>query len=376
MSRSHFCTMGGVSDWVNIGHTGRLGAWFAAVAVALLGAALLQAFGIVDLNATRPPYRQPEFFWLRHLLGGLLFGVGMTLAGGCVSKNLIRLGGGSGKALVALLAAGASAYAMTQTTLFNPLFAALQTVAVDLGRFGAQTQDLGTLLAAAGGVDPDPLRLACTLLAAALIGTMLLRSPDFREHPRFPLSGVAVGLAVVAAWYLTGGPWGQEWQAEAEWLDQPPVGVATQALTFVNPLGETLAYLGNPTRPDLITFGMLTVAGVALGSLIDHLAAGRLRLEWFGSAADAARHLGGGLLMGFGGVLALGCSIGQGVSGPSTLALGSLLTLGAIILASATTMKVMYYRLLYQDASLLDAWLSGWVDLRLLPSGCRRLDAL
>jgi len=80
--------------------------------------------------------------------------------------------------------------------------------------------------------------------------------------------------------------------------------------------------------------------------------------------------------MGIGGVLAMGCTIGQGITGISTLALGSFLALGAIILGSATTMKVLYYKMLYEDASVFDALLSGWVDLHILPRSLRRLDAL
>jgi uncharacterized membrane protein YedE/YeeE len=376
-SQTRFCTMGGVSDWLNIDDRGRMGAWFMAIAVALLGVSLLEATGTVGFGDTRPPYRSPGFAPVRYLLGGFMFGVGMVLASGCPTRNLIRFGNGSLKALVTLLVVAVCAYLLNQYGGYGLLFHSwLQYLALDLRRFGLPAQDLGSLVAPLISSDVGSVRLILGLVLAGSILLPVLRSPDVRRLTGNWLGGAVVGLCVVGGWYLTGGQWGREWQEEALWLDQPPVGVGVQSFTFVGPTGEVLAYLGAGGDPRWLTFGVVAVAGAIIGALLHGLVARRFRLEWFSSLPDAGRHIGGGVLMGVGGTLAMGCTVGQGITGVSTLALGSLLALAAIILGAATTLKVQYYRILYDDASLPDALLSGWVDLHLLPRGWRRLDAL
>lgn len=370
---TRFCTMGGVSDWLNIGDTGRLLAWFMAIAVAIGGATLLEATGIVSLDATRPPYRAAEFVWPRYLLGGFLFGIGMVLASGCPTRNVLRVGSGSLKGLVVLLLVGISAWLMTRTDLYAIVFHSwLQHLSVNPG----PPQDLGALLAAATGMDRAAARMWLGGLLVLALLIPVLRSADFRSHRGNVIGGVVVGLCVTGAWYLTGGPWGRAWQDDALWLDQPPIGVGVQSYTFVNPLGETLTFIGNGGSLQLLTVGMVAVLGVLLGALAWNVLTGRFRWEWFTTREDFLRHAAGAVLMGVGGVLALGCSVGQGITGVSTLALGSWLALAAMIIGAATALRVQYYRLLYEDASLLDALISAWVDLHLLPRRWRRLDAL
>lgn len=372
-SATRFCTMGGVSDWLNIGDTGRLLAWFMAIAVAIGGATLLEASGIVSLDATRPPYRAAEFVWPRYLLGGFLFGIGMVLASGCPTRNVLRVGSGSLKGLVVLLLVGISAWLMTRTDLYAIVFHSwLQHLSVNPGPL----QDLGALLAAATGMDRAAARMWLGGLLVLALLIPVLRSADFRSHRGNVIGGVVVGLCVTGAWYLTGGPWGRAWQDDALWLDQPPIGVGVQSYTFVNPLGETLTFIGNGGSLQLLTVGMVAVLGVLLGALAWNVLTGRFRWEWFTTLEDFLRHAAGAVLMGVGGVLALGCSVGQGITGVSTLALGSWLALAAMIIGAATALRVQYYRLLYEDASLLDALISAWVDLHLLPRRWRRLDAL
>ena len=122
---------------------------------------------------------------------------------------------------------------------------------------------------------------------------------------------------------------------------------------------------------------MVAVFGVVLGSLLYALISRSFRIEWFSSLADVRNHVVGAVLMGFGGVLGMGCTIGQAITGVSTLAIGSMLTFGAIFLGSALTMKVQYYKMVYEsEATLLKALVTGLVDLRLLPSGMRQLEAV
>jgi hypothetical protein len=122
-----------------------------------------------------------------------------------------------------------------------------------------------------------------------------------------------------------------------------------EAFSFVAPLAFTLEYLMLWTdKSKIITYGIASAAGVIAGSLAYALASRSFRWEGFRDAEDTALHVLGGILMGFGGITALGCTIGQGISGLSTLALGSIITFAAIIAGSAATIKWQYWRLTRQ----------------------------
>src|SRR5450759_511605 len=137
-NKANFCTMGAVSDVVNMGHWGRMRMWLLAIAVAVIGANLLHYGGQVDLMKTI--YQRPTLPWLSLLVGGALFGVGMTLAAGCVNKNLVRLGAGSVRSLVVLVFTAIAAY-MTLKGLFGQWRASwLDPVAIDLSAFGLKDQ--------------------------------------------------------------------------------------------------------------------------------------------------------------------------------------------------------------------------------------------
>ena len=375
--KTNFCTMGSVSDWVNMGHTGRLRAWLFAIAVAMTGVLLLEALGIVDLGMTMPPYRTPRFAWLRYLLGGLMFGVGMTLASGCVNKTLVRIGGGNLKSLVVLLVGGIFAYLMTKTDFYHYAFHIwISPTDIQLEPFGIDNQSMTAILAGLlGRQDAGPFHWISGGLIVALILFIVFKSRDFWSRSDNIVGGGAVGLLVLAGWYLTGGPLGQAAIEAASFMTFPPPGVGVMSFTFVNPMGETLVYLVNPLQVRLITFGVAILVGVIVGSLLYALVTRRFRIEWFVSLKDFWRHVIGGALMGTGGVLAMGCTIGQGVTGLSTMALGSLVAFGSFILGSALTMKVEYYRMVHgKEASFGAALVSSLADLRLLPRNWRRLE--
>ena len=152
--------------------------------------------------------------------------------------------------------------------------------------------------------------------------------------------------------------------------------LAAQSLTCVNPMGQTLGYITERFSSAYLTFGIMSVFGVVLGSFLWSVVRGGFRFEWFASVGDFFRHLSGGLLMGFGGVLGMGCTIGQGITGVSTLAAGSIMTFVAIIFGSALTMKVHYYKMVYEDANLGKVLVTSLVDMRLLPSSLRQLEAI
>lgn len=347
-ARTGFCAMGGVADWLNMGHLGRLHSWLFAIAIATTGLLLLEATGAVTLpEETFPPYRTANFPWLRYLLGGLVFGSGMTLASGCGNRTLVRLGGGNLKSLVVLLFAAPTAYAMLWTDAFGLLFLAwIGPTTLQLGSFGIASQELGSI--AAGITRTGQARIWHFVLGGVFVlalATLLVRSRDFRERMEYALGGGMMGLAVVAGWYITGGSLGRAWKEYAEFADVIPSRVAVQSYTFISPMGDVVRYLTAPGNFSLINFGICAMAGVVVGSLLHALFTRSFRVEWFTSGADFLRHAAGGVMMGVGGVLAMGCTIGQGVTGVSTLAAGSLLALTSLIIGSAFTIRLEYYLL-------------------------------
>lgn len=344
-NKTDFCTMGAVSDWINMGDTGRLRAWLLAVAVAILGVAALNASGAATIgNATFPPYRTPNFAWLRYLLGGLMFGIGMTLASGCGNKTLVRIGGGNIKSLFVLIIASACAYLMLWTAFYEKVFNAwIVATTIDLGKAGFQSQALGDLLGGGQGTH---------LATAAVIGLGLLgfvfASRELRGSFDNILAGLVIGLAVVAGWYITGGSMGASWKEWAEMADAMPSRVEVQSYTFISPMGDMVRYLMAPATLSYVNFGIMALAGVIAGSFLFSVLSGRFRFEWFASAGDFLNHAIGAVLMGIGGVLSMGCTIGQGITGVSTLALGSVLTLVSIVAGAAATMKYQYWRMMQE----------------------------
>ncbi|MEO8134226.1 MAG: YeeE/YedE family protein [Betaproteobacteria bacterium] len=346
--KTRFCTMGAVSDWVNMGDSGRMRSWVLAMAVALAGVTMLEATGTIDLSGeTFPPYRSASFAWLRYLVGGLLFGVGMTLGSGCGSKTLLRIGGGNMKSLTVLAVAALSAYAMLWTPLFETAFLPwIQATTINLSQHGMPTQEVGTIFAGMFGLVPSrTLNLTVSILVALAMLVWVFKAADFRGSFDNILGGAVVGLSVVAAWYITGGPLGRAWKDYAAMAAEIPSRVQTQSFTFIAPMGDTVRYLMHPTDLWLVNFGVVALIGVILGGFLYAAAAREFRFERFVTVKDLASHVIGGVLMGVGGVLAMGCTIGQGVTGVSTLAIGSVLALLAIMLGAAGTMRFLYWRM-------------------------------
>lgn len=376
--KTNFCTMGSVSDWVNLGDTGRIRAWLFAITIAMAGVLAIEALGVIDLSATMPPYRTSRFAWLRYLLGGVMFGVGMTLASGCVNKTLVRIGGGNMKSLVVLLVGGVFAYLMTKTDFYHYAFHIwISPTDIELQGFGIDNQSLTAIVAGLlGASDTGLFHLTVGAFVVTVLGYIVFKSRDFRCRADNIIGGAAVGLLVLAAWYVTGGPLGQAAIEAASFMTFPPPGVGVMSFTFVNPMGETLVYLVNPLEVRLITFGVAILVGVIVGSFLYAVATGRFRIEWFSSFADLRRHVAGGILMGIGGVLAMGCTIGQGVTGMSTMALGSAIAFASFILGSAVTMKVQYYRMVYENATIPAVLAAALADLRLWPNRERTLRPL
>ncbi len=351
VNKTNFCTMGAVSDWVNIGDSGRMRAWLFAMAIAIAGVIAMELTGMVNLSGeTFPPYRTASFGWLRYLVGGALFGIGMTLASGCGNKTLVRVGAGNLKSLVVLVIAAIMAYLMLWTPFYEKLFHPwVSATTVNLAQHGVNTQELGAVVSGMFGLQPSRnLNAAIGGVLALALFVYVFRSADFRGSFDNILGGAAVGLAVLAGWYITGGPLGQAWKEYADFATQVPSRVQVQSYTFISPMGDSVRYLMSPGKTTLVNFGVVALAGVIAGSFIYALIAKSFRVEWFVSVKDFANHATGGVLMGVGGVLSMGCTVGQAITGMSTVAVGSMLTFLAIVIGAAGTMKYQYWRMMQE----------------------------
>jgi hypothetical protein len=343
-NRVNFCTMGAVTDVALVGDWRRMRMWLLAIAVAIIGAAALEAGGLVDFGKTI--YTTPRVAWLSHLVGGFLFGFGMTLASGCGSKALIRLGAGNLKSLVVLIVLAISAY-MTLKGLFAVWRVnGLDAVRFDTATLGAGRSDLGSIVVALAGGGAG-LKLGLAFAVAAAVAAFVLADRDFRATGEMIVGGIVIGAVIVGGWYVSGhiGYVAENPNTLEEAFVATNSGKA-ESYSFVAPnayLLELLMFWSDQSK--LVTFGVAGVLGMAVGSAGMALATRTFRWEGFASTEDLVNHIVGGVLMGFGGVTALGCTIGQGLSGISTLAIGSLLAFGAIITGCAVALKYQYWRL-------------------------------
>ena len=353
VNKTNFCTMGAVSDWVNMGNKDRLRAWFLAIGISILATQTMQLKGIIDVSEAI--YLTPNFGWLGYLLGGFVFGVGMTLASGCGQRTLVRVGGGNLKSLVVMMLLGLTAYMTMRGLLALVRVNAIEVTNINLAAKGIADQGIGTLISSTLGLENSTLssRVIAVLLGGGLV-VYAFFGKEFRRSFDNILAGVVIGLIIPLGWYVTG---------VVGFDDFEPMRL--ESYTFIAPTGQGLMYLMTFTG-STINFGIAAVFGVILGSFLYVIATGKFRLETFTDRSDMLRHMLGGVFMGFGGVLALGCTIGQGITGMSTLALGSLLALISIIFGSALTMKIEYYRL--DDEGFLSALRHALTDMRLFPA--------
>lgn len=332
--RSHFCTLGAISDACLMGNFQRARQWVLAVAVAVLGFAALAVFtGISPLNTI---YNTQRFPWLSLCLGGLLFGMGMVLASGCASKALVRLGAGNLKSLIVLMAMGIAALASMRGL---PAVWRVQGLdRVDLawafGPFASQwlAHFLGWSLSLSGAV-------AAAVVSLGLCAWVII-DPCFRS-PRSLMVPVVVGLMAVFLWWISGVlAWVPEHPETLESIFLTTSSGRMESMSFVGPVGfwlDALLYYSDGSKR--ISFGMAMLPGVILGAAWGARRSSTFRWEGFTQTADLVRHLLGGVFMGVGGVMAMGCTFGQGLSGLSTLSLGSLLATAGIVLGAVLTLK-------------------------------------
>jgi uncharacterized membrane protein YedE/YeeE len=316
---SGFCMMSSLRGWWAEGD-GRLVRTYAlAMGVAIAASQLLAARGAVDLG--KSIYLQTSFSAPIIFLGGMLFGYGMVLSNGCGSRALILLGKGNLRSFVVVVVLGIFA----EMTL-KGLIAPARVAAIQVTQFTVKINSLPALLSSFGLNDVYGRMFATSLVSAALIIFAFSHAP-FRRSLGQMAAGVAVGLLIAAGWYATG-------HLGAD--DFNPVPVAS--LTFIAPIADSLQYVMLSTGSAL-SFGIATVAGVFAGSLVTALLTGGFELEGYRSPQHMLRSAGGAALMGAGGVMAFGCSIGQGLTGISTLALASFVAVAGILAGSGLGLR-------------------------------------
>ncbi|MFC5322655.1 YeeE/YedE family protein [Bradyrhizobium oligotrophicum] len=316
---SGFCMMSSLRGWWAEGD-GRLARTYAlAMGIAIVATQVLAASGGVDLG--KSIYLQPSFSVPLMFAGGVLFGYGMVLANGCGSRALVLLGRGNLRSFVVVMVLAIAAE-MTLKGLVAPLRIALTQVSQTM----ATATSLPALLSI-GGLHGTPARLLPALaLGGGLIAFAFVHAP-FRRAPGQVLAGLIVGLLIAAGWFATGTLGADDFN---------PVPVAS--LTFVAPIADGLQYVMLSTG-STVSFGIATVAGVLAGSLITAVVTRRFKLEGFHSPYHMLRSAGGAALMGVGGVMALGCSVGQGLTGLSTLALPSFIAIAGIFIGTAAGLR-------------------------------------
>lgn len=316
-----FCLLRGIKGLVP-GKSARdlsaLRAFALAIAVALVGTQALHLLGGTNLQAALP--LRAGGHWPAMLIGGAIFGLGMVLANSCGARALVLLAGGNLRSLVVLLCLGLAAQA-TLTGVLAPARTAVQ----QLGQASLAGLSLPQLIAGAGMSPLAALAIATILPAVALTA---FAWPLIRRRPLEAATAAIIGATVVGGWWITFA------------TDDPFDPKALTSLSYVGPMGDSVLWLMLSTGRQA-GFGVAVVGGTLLGAFATALLTRSLRAESFGSARQTVASALGGGLMGFGGVLALGCSIGQGLSGLSTLSLASLTAFAGILAGTVLGLAIL-----------------------------------
>ncbi len=312
--RSAFCTLGAIEETYYGAERSRLRTWLLAIGVALIGTQSLHFAGVIDLSKSF--YLEPHYRLLGSIVGGLLFGMGMALVGTCAFGMLVRAGGGDMKALVSVMILAIVSYVTANGVLaYVGLYIIIPS---NIAISGSSSSSVAELLF-------GPSRVAQLVVVAVLsLGSIgwALSSPRFLKNTWGVVAGFVIGGVIIYGWWVTGtiGQSGFE-------------PVQFESYRFARPMGDTLIYLMTFSGA-AITFPIGGVVGVMLGAFVASLFAGTFKFEAFDDAREMKRHFGGAALMGMGSIFALGCTIGQGMSGISTLSVNAFVTMFTIVVSA------------------------------------------
>ncbi len=337
---AHFCTLGAIEECYYGSERTRLRSWLLAIGVAVALTQFLDIAGYVNL---RQSFRlSPDVFWFGAILGGLLFGFGMALVGTCAFGMLVRLGGGDMRALISTMTVGLVGF-MTM----SGIFAEARVRWIDSVYFtlpDGMNQSLNSILFGSS-VQGQVMVASAVVLATA---GWALSGERFRRNSRQIIAATAIGAVIAYGWLVT--------SMAADSLTVNPHRL--ESYSFVRPIGYAILWLMTASG-STATFLIGGVFGVPLGSYI--AARRNLDVIWeaFDDAREMRRHLSGSALMGIGGVMAMGCTIGQGMSGVATLALTSLLAAGSIVIGAVLGIRWLIEGRLPDPRILLARLLGG-----------------
>jgi uncharacterized protein len=287
-----------------------LALWSTALATAILGTQGAVALGWINFDDHR--LLTPDLPYAAIVLGGLAFGAGMVLTRGCASRLTILTGTGNLRALTVLIVFAITAHA-TMTGILAPLRTALGSITVPMG-------EAISLSALPGGAPVVTGVLAAAALAYALVN---------RLPPLHLLAGVAIGALIPLAWVGTGFILLDEFDP-----------IAMESLSFTLPLSDTLFWT-IASSSVAAGFGIGLFGGAIAGAALSSLVSGRFKWQSFAAPAETGRYFAGAALMGVGGVLAGGCTIGAGLAGVPTLSVAAVLALVAIAAGGVITNRVL-----------------------------------
>ncbi|WP_415236019.1 YeeE/YedE family protein [Sneathiella sp.] len=310
---NQFCTFGAIEDARLSGEWRRMRLWVFTIAIAIIGTTLLFYFQLIDLKQSM--HWRADLIWVSLIVGGLCFGFGMAQVGTCPYGALVRLGTGDLRSLVTLLVIGVTGY-MTMRGLMAGARVAIENV-------GLQSDAAGSLsIPALLGFNSMVSYLVIGLLIAGGLLVWCFKGVDFRRSVKSQMAGLVIGLCVVSGWFVTGNIGQDEFDPQR-----------LVSLSFISATADGLMYLMTFSG-STINFAIGSVGGVVLGSLIGSMQRRQFKLEAFDDSREMRRHLIGGALMGIGGIMAMGCTVGQGISGVSTLSLGSLIAFASIFVGA------------------------------------------
>lgn len=310
--KQQFCFSGSIKDYILTKSTKRASSVVMAMIVAVISTSLISSFFEIDLTETG--YYRDNINYFIIIFGGILFGIGMMLADGCGNRQLIKFGQGDNNSLITIIFIGIFAYATTKGILYGVLEPVINNE---------------TLINISSYIQNVQMNIYVVL---AVLVALLLYLIKKVSRIRSLWDGVVIGILISIAWYITGVV-GEESMERV---------IALTGITFVYPTAKTVE-LFMFYQVNELTFAISTVCGVLFGTFIMSFINKKYS---FGCTASqninrTKYNMIGGALMGTGGVLSIGCTVGQGLTGLSTLAFASAVAIVSIMLSAIVTALIL-----------------------------------